>query len=254
MKKMVFVMCFWLVLAGMLYFGFNHYTSSSYGLSNDEKMVDVDVKSEEVTNMISVLSTSDYLRNGNMQADTLDDETIFKQILLSLTPEDYSELNIRPTKIMCQIKNNLWFISSDTCKVRVIDKDVIKKYERKLFDLDRDLDLEEISFQGFHCKLNKKYYCHMTYYSNSSRDYSFVDKAYKKKDEMVVYEYYLHIDYDNDEICRKYYGDEFCDDKKKEMPDIDKNLIKKDGVYYKHIFKKNRLGEYYLYSSDVELL
>ena len=70
---------------------------------------------------------------------------------------------------MCQIKSNLWFISSDTCKVRVIDKDVIKNYEKKLFDIERDIEINEISFEGFHCKFSKKYYCHMTYYKENSK-------------------------------------------------------------------------------------
>ena len=46
------------------------------------------------------------------------------------------------------------------------------------------------------------------YYNNSIKDYSMIDKAFKKKDEIIVYEYYLHIDYSNDEVCKKYYGEE----------------------------------------------
>ena len=93
----------------------------------------------------------------------------------------------------------------------------------------------------------------MTYYNNSIKDYSMIDKAFKKKDEIIVYEYYLHIDYSNDEVCKKYYGEEYCQEKKEEIPEIKKDIIKKDGVYYKHTFKKNSLGDYYLYSSDVEV-
>ena len=254
MKKIIFVLSFWLLIAGGLFFCFQAYTENSYGITKEEKQEKVDVKSEEIINMVSVLSTSDYLRDGYMQADTLDDETVFKQILLSLNKKDYNEINIRPTKIMCQVKGNLWFISSETCKIRVIDNEVVKSYEKKLFDIDRDLQINEISFDGYHCKFSKKYYCHLTYYNPLVKDYSLIDKAYKVKDEIVVYEYYLHLDYSNDEVCVKYYGEEFCADKKKELPEINQDFIKKDGVYYKHIFKKNSLGEYYLYSSDVELL
>ncbi len=254
MKKMMFVFGFWIVLALGLFLGFNTYTEKSYGLVNTAKLESVDVNSEEIKNIVSVLSVSDYLRNGYMQADTLSDETVFKQILLSLNENDYKELNIHPTKIMCQIKGNLWFISSEVCKVRVIDSEVIKNYEKKLFNIEKDLNIEEISFQGYHCKFNKKYYCHMTSYTNNSKDYSLVDKALKGKDEIVVYEYYLHIDYGNDEVCKKYYGEEFCLEKNEQFPEISTKLIKEDGVYYKHIFKKNSLNEYYLYSSDVELL
>ena len=254
MKKIIFVLVFWVISAGLLYYGWNSYTNNSYGLTDKEKLVNVDIESDEVKNMTAVLSTSDLLRGGYMQADKLDDETVFKQILLSLTESDYEEMNVRPTKIMCQVKWNLWFTSSDTCKIRVIDDEVIKKYEKKLFNIEKDLEIEEISFQGYHCKASKKYYCHMTYYSEQNKDYSFIDKAFKKNDEMIVYEYYLHVDYSNDEICKKYYGEEFCADKKQDIPDVSKELIKKDGVYYKHIFKKNSSGEYYLYSSDVSLL
>ena len=253
MKKMIFVLSVWLVLAGILFLGFQSYTEKSYGLTSSEKLEKIDVTTEEIKNMVSVLSVSDYLRNGYMQADKLNDEIVFKQILLNLTDKDYSEINIRPVKIMCQIKGDLWFTSSDTCKIRVIEPETIKTYEKKLFDIDRDIEIEEISFQGYHCKFSKKYYCHMTYYNNNIKDYSMIDKAFKKKDEIIVYEYYLHIDYNNDEVCKKYYGEEYCKEKKEEIPEIKKDIIKKDGVYYKHTFKKNSLGDYYLYSSDVEV-
>ena len=254
MKKIIFVLCFWLVLAGGLFFCFQSYTMNSYGIKENEELEKIDAESEEIKNMVSVLSTSDYLRTGYMQVDSLDDETIFKQILLTLDKNDYNELNIRPTKIMCQINGNLWFISSETCKVRVIDKETITNYEKKLFDIDRELNIEEISFEGYHCKFNKKYYCHITYYKTDTKDYSIIDKAYKSNDEIVIYEYYLHLDYGDDEVCLKYFGEEFCQDKKQELPELKAEIIKKDGVYYKHIFKKNSLGEYYLYSSDVDVL
>ena len=254
MKKIIFVLVFWIILGSSLFLGFITYTERSYGINKSEELESIDVGSDEVKNLVSALSTSDYLRDGYMQVDSLDDETIFKQILLSLDKQDYKDIIVRPVKIMCSVKSNLWFTSSDTCIIRVISNETIKEYEKRLFNTERDLEVNEITFKGYHCKFDKKYYCHMTYYKEDKQDYSFVDKAFKNKDEIVVYEYYLRVDYSDMDVCLAYYGEEFCNDKKVDIPEISKDIIIKNGVYYKHVFKKNALGEYYLFSSDVQVL
>ena len=84
MKKIIFVLVFWIILGSSLFLGFITYTERSYGINKSEELESIDVGSDEVKNLVSALSTSDYLRDGYMQVDSLDDETIFKQILLSL--------------------------------------------------------------------------------------------------------------------------------------------------------------------------
>lgn len=252
MKKIVYVLVFWLVCILSLYLGFYRYTNNSYGVKNNNKVIELDTNSDEIKNLTKDLITTDYLRYGFINTYELTDEIKLKQILYTMDEKDYKEITVRPTKVMCLINNNLWFMSVDPCKVRVIEKDVIANYMMKLFNSEEELIVDEIEFGKFHCKYKKKYYCHMTYYENSERSYSYINKAYRdEKDNIYVYEYYLHFDYDNDELCKRYYTEEFCNDKKLEVPNVDNKKIIEYGVYYKHIYKKNKNGEYYLFNSEV---
>ncbi len=252
MKKIVYVLAFWLICILSIYLGFYRYTTNSYGIKTSNKFTKLDTKSEEIINLTKDLTLTDYLRYGFINTDELTDEIKLKQILYTITDKDYKELTIRPTKVMCLINDNLWFMSVDPCKVRVIEKDKIQEYMMKLFNSEDELNIDEIEFDGFHCKLRKKYYCHMTYYKSTEKSYSYIDRAFKdEKDNIYIYEYYLHFDYNNDELCHKYYTEEFCNDKKLDIPEVDAKKIIDDGVYYRHIYKKNKNGEYYLYNSEV---
>ncbi len=251
MKKSMFVSGFVLLVVIVMYISFNIYTNKSYGMNEEVKLKTINIDSKEVQNLKSILVTSEYLRDGYYKADNLDQETMLKQILLSLKDEDYKEKNVRPTKVMCLVKRKLWFISSDTCKVRIISNDTIAKYAMKLFNYEEKIEIEETKFRGLHCKYSNGYYCHVTYYKDSYHDYSLLDKAYKDKDSLYLYEYYLRTDDANNDECLKYYGEEYCSDKKKELPNISDSLIKNDGVYYRHTFKMNKNKEYYLDSSEV---
>jgi len=250
MKKIVCTFVLLTIMISTLFILFRYYTYNSYGIIDDNKLTKVNI--EEVKDITSNLNTTNYLRYGFIDTSDIDDEIMFKQIIHTIKEGDYTELTIVPTKVMCQINNNLWFISVDPCKIKVISKETIANYMMKLFNSEKELIVNEIKFDGFHCKLKDKYYCHTTYYKSPTKSYSYIEKVYKDKNEnYYVYEYYLYVDYSKEEICKKYYSEEFCADLKQEVPNLEDKIIKENGVYYKHIYSKNKNGEYYLKTSEV---
>ena len=251
MKKSIFVLTFVFIVVIGVYVSFNIYTNRSYGITEEKAFKSLNIDSEEIQKLKNILTTSDYLRGGAYSSKNVSQEIMLKQILLSIQEGDYKEKNVRPTKVMCVVKNKLWFMSPDTCKIRIISDDTINKYALKLFNYKGEIKIDEIEFKGLHCKYSDKYYCHINYYKDSWHDYSLLDKSYKDKKNIYLYEYYLRINSDDEEQCLKYYGEEYCNDKKLDLPEVKDGVIKEDGVYYKHTFKQTALGEYYLYSSEV---
>ncbi len=251
MKKSMFVLIFVLLFISSLYVMFNIYTNSSYGRQTERIMKSVNVDDKQITELKNILVTSNYLRDGYYNSNSVDNETKIKQIILSLSKDDYREIDVKPTKVMCVVKAKLWFSSSTTCKIKVISKETIRKYNLKLFNSDEDIEIEEFTIKGLLCKYSDGYYCQINSYSDSWHDYSLISKAFKDEDTMYLYEYYLRVDDSKEDQCIKYYGKDYCSDKTKELPVIKDTIIKNNGVYYKHTFRLNDNKEYYLAISEV---
>ena len=251
MKKSMFILVFVLLFVSSLYVLFNVYTNNSYGRQTERVLKSVNVDDKQVADLKNILITSDYLRDGYYNSNSVDNETKIKQIILSLTEEDYRELDVKPTKVMCVVKAKLWFSSATTCKIKVVSKDTIKKYNLKLFNTDEDIVIDEFTIKGLLCKYSDGYYCQINPYTDTWHDYSLISKAFKDENTIYLYEYYLRVDDSKEEQCLKYYGKEYCEDKTKELPEIKDSTIKENGVYYKHTFKLNSNNEYYLAISEV---
>lgn len=223
----------------------------SYALTDDyEKIANVDPL---VTNLQNILISSDELRVASLVADDVSDEMMLKHILLSLTKEDYSVSFIRPTKIMCYVTKDVFFVSENKCEIRKIKNEKIMEYQKKLFNTSKELIYAEIDYHGMHCKNNgENYYCHIRKYIDETKSFSLIDKVYKKGDKIYLYEYYMLINLNDYDKCLKYFEKDYCADyTNKETVELSSDVVKNNGVYYKHVFQKNDIGGYSLYSSDV---
>ena len=251
MKKSMFILGFVLLFVSSLYIMFNIYTNNSYGRQTERILKSVNIDNKEIKELKNILVTSNYLRDGYYNSNSIDNETKLKQIILSLSKDDYREINVKPTKVMCVVKAKLWFSSATTCKIKVISKETIRKYNIKLFNTDEDIEIEEFTIKGLLCKYNNGYYCQINPYTENYHDYSLISKAFKDEDTIYIYEYYLRVNTEKEEQCIKYYGKEYCEDQTKDVPIIKDNIIKDNGVYYKHTFRLNDNNEYYLAISEV---
>lgn len=223
----------------------------SYALTDDyEEIVNVDPL---VTKLQAMLLNSDELRIASLDSSELTNEMMLKHILLSMNKEDYSVSFIRPEKITCYVTKGIMFTSEEKCEIRKIKNEKIMEYQKRLFNTSKELQYDEINFQGMHCVNDgEKYYCHINEYVSDIKSYSLIDKVYKHNDNIYMYEYYIMINLADTDKCLKYFTRDYCSNYKDEKNvTLSNDVVKNNGVYYKHIFKLNDMGEYYLSSSEV---
>ena len=228
------------------------FLSNIVTIKNDDlTKEELDVNDSTVTNLISLINSNLILRKPSLKVDKLDNDSIMKYILLNLDEDDYKIQKVRPVKITCSI-SNISFISNDTCNIMIISNELFAKKTKEYFNLDREFEYNNFKYYGYDCKNDgKNYYCMHEPYLDNKRKYSLIDKAYKYKDKIVIYEYFLLIDIDNKDICSKYYDTDYCTNPNiLEVPELDNEIIRKNGVMYRHtftIFDDN----YYLKESEI---
>lgn len=239
-----------LLATGIAFFLF---TNADDKFSLEENYEELDIQSEQVQNLTNMLTDSNDLRKAYLDVKELSNDEILKHILISLKKDDYKVVNITPVKIMCYVTDGISFVSDSKCKIWVINNSKIMAYQKKLFNTDKKLSYDEINYQGMHCKNNgKKYYCHITKYTPSDKNFSIIDKVSKNKDEIYIYEYYLNVNLENINKCKQFYPEKLCANYTKvKLSDLTDDVIKDKGVYYKHTFMLNDSGEYYLAYSEV---
>ena len=198
------------------------------------------------------IHNNDDLRKANLIPAELSSEDIIKYALIKLDKDSYKEETIKPTKIVCEVTNDINFISSSDCKIRIINNDAFYDFEKKVFNIETELDFKDINYKGLNCKNNgNNYYCLETPYNEEKLGFSLLSEAYEEKGNVYVREYYLRIVLDDNELCNKYFGKDNCLNK----TNIDREIIsddniKEDGVLYEHIFSKNE-NSFYLKESYI---
>lgn len=243
------------IVLSCLFIAFISFMSFTNGFSKKEVTDNetIDVNSETVLALQDILLNGDDLRKAYLSNETISDQEILQYILVNLDKNDYKMKVVIPEKIMCNVTGDIFFISDNVCKVEVISNDKVREYEKKIFGIDRELKYDEINYHGLNCKNNgQKYYCLVNDYVDTYKTYSLVDKAYVNNDEIYLYEYYLKINLLDSTDCNKYYNKTYCDNYLTEQaPEIVSDIVKKDGVYYKHTFKKNEFNLYSLIKSEI---
>lgn len=191
-------------------------------------------------------------RKADMKISELTSQEIVPYIILNLDEKDYSTRIVEPVKIVCEVTSTIKFTSDDDCKIRIIDNDTIMEYQKKLFDLDNELTFDDFKDYGLDCKNNgEKYYCLTGAYTENVLGYSAFDSAYEYKDKITVVEYYLQINLNDKNRCLEYFNEEYCSNySKMDKPSLSEEIIKKDGVLYRHVFYKVN-NSYFLENSFI---
>lgn len=212
----------------------------------------LDIKDPTVKVLYERIKDETHLRDAKVIANELKSEQIIYLVMDNLKEDDYKVKKIEHEKIICYINDKIKFTSNEDCRVRVIENSLFKEYQKKLFNIEYELEFKDFEYHGYECKNSgDKYYCMYNQYTNTVVGYSVFDSAYKVDNKVYIRDYYLQIDYLNKERCSKYFGEEFCiyyHDKEK--PSLGKEVIMNDGVLYEHVFAKNG-DAYYLETSYI---
>lgn len=146
--------------------------------------------------------------------------------------------------------------NEDKCSVVKIKKNIIEETYQKLFG-EKINTKDAFNYDNSHiCYLKDDYY-----YCGKSETYTYVidgttaiyriiDKAIEKGSTITIYDYFLKI---NSDECYKNYTtldkNDNCTKNYNEKSKIDYNFMKKYGTMYKHIYQKDKNGNYYWVSS-----
>lgn len=193
------------------------------------------------------------LRRSSIENNKLTSEEKIKYILETLSKDDYEISSIKPQKIVCEVNDKISFNANDgKCKLMIVKNEIFMEYQKKYFGIEDSLEYIDFTYHGKECKNDgNKYYCLLDDYKDYVLGYSVFDEAYSEKDKVVIREYYLQIDAENEKRCNKYFKDGYCDNYiNMDKPEIDNDIVKKDGILYEHVFKESD-SNYYLEKSFI---
>ncbi|HAB65955.1 MAG TPA: hypothetical protein DCE23_01175 [Firmicutes bacterium] len=203
------------------------------------------------------IEANNSLRRAKLVNTDLTSQEIIEFTLDNINENDYSKENVEAVKIVCQVNDKVKFNTNDqACELIVINNSTFMDYQKKYFNTNIPLNYDEIKYHGYYCKNDgEKYYCLTEPFNNNILDYSSYESAYEEKNQIVLRGYYLRIDASDKERCTKYFDNAYCNSySTNPKPNISEDIIKKDGVLYEHIFKKNDVSYYlersYIVSSD----
>lgn len=210
--------------------------SISHSITKEKltEVTDSEVK-DKVTNKLNYLNN---FRKANINNETITNVEMLSFIFMNLNDKDYDVKKMAPLNMVCQFTDGIGFMSSEICSVILINVNKLKGYNNLLFKYDKELEFVDFKYNGLDCKTNGSYYyCLMNEYMNdNTRKFNVIDGVYKTDDLIVVYEYYLSFEF-NQENCIKYYNEKVCDASYKgEYPIIEDDVIRENGVYYRHEF------------------
>ncbi len=169
--------------------------------------------------------------------------------------EEYNKTKKTET---CNVHNMIFGLEENEtkCSIAKIKKEVIESAYQKLFG-EKIKTKDAFNYDNSHiCYLKDDYY-----YCGKSETYTYIldgttaiyriiEKAIEKGSTITIYDYFLKI---NSNKCYKNYTtldeNEECSKKYTDKTKIDYKFMKKYGTMYKHIYQKDKNGEYYWVSS-----
>lgn len=200
--------------------------------------------------LITALNKDEILRKPYFSNKDLTSSEIIKVIFDNLSDNDYKLKLVKPQKVACYI-DNIEFYSQSDCTIRVVNNDIIKEYERRIFNISSELVFNDFDYKGESCKNNGiNYYCIIKDYTNNIKNYSYIKDSYIQNNKLYIEEYYLSIDQTDKIECFKYYGRNYCDNPDTE-PVLDNSKIIEYGVLYRHVYGITKDGDYYLEKSYI---
>lgn len=206
----------------------------------------------KVVPLFERINGNNSLRKAKLVNDDLTSDDVVFYVFDHLKEDDYKVKKYDAEKIVCQITNAVSFYTeSKYCNVLIIDHQIFYNYQKELYNIDTNIDFKDIEYHGYNCRTDKnRYYCIKNKYNGEIAGYSAFKEAYEEKDMIVLYEYYLRIDLNDEDMCLKYFDSEYCQAKDKEKKDLSDEVIMDNGVLYRHVFKKND-DSYYLEESAI---
>lgn len=216
-------------------------------------------RNELIENEPTVSLLFDRIENQtiNRKAKLINDEMstveVTKYILENLDDKDKNIKKYKGNKEFCVINSNILFeTNANECNVLILNSEQIMSYQKKYFGIEKKLEYEDFQYKGYTCKSGEdEYYCLINKYNDYIYGYSAFDSAYEGKNMVVIKEYYFQIDVSDNDKCLMYFDEEYCNNyTKKERPYLDKDIIKENGVLYKHIFRETS-DNYYLENSFI---
>lgn len=141
-----------------------------------------------------------------------------------------------------------------TCTIKFIEEDILKEKYKMVFgtELEKFIDFQYDYATNCYYKEGEGYYCGLKkdfepLSGNNASTYRLIKNVIKKKDELIINDYFLKIDND---ICYQNYvtSNNFEKCTKEYDGTINYRFLKKYGTKYEHIFKK-RDDKFYWFSS-----
>lgn len=231
-----------------LFIGIKIYYNS--GNETEESVLDISPSDPTVQLLMKKIYSSNIFRSAGFNNNSLNDDIVISYGIDNITKDNYSSKTIKHKKSLCEVTGKILFTSTDNCNIRIINKDYFTKLIKNDFNVDYTLTKDTFTYHGYFCKSDsKKYYCLMSRYTNYDKNLSLIKNAYEEGNKLIIYEYYLYVDLNNNELCNLYLNSEYCANKKpNDEIKVEDDVIINNGVLYRHEFVKEEDKYYYLQS------
>ncbi len=232
----------------------------------------IDTDSELVTEIYSYIGNNDLsvceglVNYGDdiVSFETIDNATRICNAYSMLELDETTMVKIDKTQKnnTCSIGENITFATDDyegdICTVTKVASDLVNEQYKKMYGTDIET-YEQFQYNDttvcyyennyFYCGLSESY---TTTIGNEPETYRAIKSVYKDNDELVIYDYFIKIV--NDECYSSFVGStvlDTCSEQYDADEDITYNFLKKYGTLYKHTYKKNDNGYYWVQSEPV---
>ena len=163
----------------------------------------------------------------------------------------------------CSLKDSLVFATDNyedkICTLSKTNKDLVNENYKKMFGKSIEsydkFQLDEVTVcyydeDNYYCGLSEEY---TITYGAEPHTYRTIKSAYKKGDEIVIYDYFLRTI--NDECFTNYMKDDkddTCSKALENKKEVDYKFLKKYGTRYVHTFKKSGDSYYWVSSKNLD--
>lgn len=232
----------------------------------------LDTNSTLINNLYNYLGSNDLEVCNGLQVysdkevnyDSLDNKTRLCTAYRLLDDENISVKEYEETEDeTCNINENITYATdnydSDKCSVEQINKDDLNNKYKEIFGKDISDESEfSVNYNTICYSDEDNYYCGLAEsytktFGAEPHTYRTIKDAYKKGDEVIIYDYFLKIV--NGECYNSYVNGTTNNNCTNELPEeeedynIDYDFLKKYGTLYKHTFKQS--GDTYYWVSSI---
>ena len=239
-----------------------------------KKGIPLNSNSSVVTESYSYLGNNDLQKCGGLVTyskdevtnKNLSEETKICLAYNKVNKDDIEEVKIDKTKKenICKLDDKLIFATDNyedkICTLTKLNKDEVNNEYKNMFGSDIS-EYKQFQYGGATICYVKDdaYYCGLSEtftYSIGAEPHTYraIKDAYKKGDELIIYDYFLKVI--NDECFTSYMDatkNDKCSTNYSELTnkDMTYKFLKKNGTLYKHTFKKDGKSYYWVSSKPV---